>query len=199
MSVFPTGFKLKDDKLSQNLFNNSDPKQGETRNERPNENRDLVNTPMTKNQDDLKLRENISNSEMNSCVLPNDMNGSCVNTLSDTDLSDFICEDDDDDEDPVETIDNGNNNDSKAYRLNGSWKNETKVKSGEIDKLSSQQQQEKIYELSEMFEDDGNDDDCSESNNWKEISNGKVEDKNSKSKEPYKLVNFFNCKLISIQ
>lgn len=196
MADLPTGFKLKDDsKVSQNLFNSSNLKQehllesnGETPNGRLSESKDLSNTPMLKTHDDLKLRENISNSEMDSCVLPSDINGTCVNSLSDTDLSDFICEDDDDDEDHLGNIDNGNNNDSKEFRLNGSWKNETRNKSSETDKLASHQQQEKIYELSEMFEDA--DDDCSESNNWSKITNGKVEEKrNSKSKEPYKLVN----------
>ncbi|XP_034248697.1 PR domain zinc finger protein 15-like isoform X2 [Thrips palmi] len=173
-----------DNKLSQNLFNNSDSKQAHLlesnkveRDDRLCESKNLVNTSMIKIQDDLKLQENISNNEINSCLLPSDMN-----SLSDTDLSDFICEDDDD-EDPLDNIENGNNNDNKGYRLNGSWKNETKCKTGETDKLSTQQQHEKIYELSEMFEDP----DDPESDNWNKISNGKVEEKrNSKSKEPYK-------------
>lgn len=189
------GFKLKEDnKLSQTLFNNSDSKEPhtleparETRNERLCESKDLANTSMIKNQDNLKLRENqLSNSDVNSCVLSSNMNGACVNSLSDTDLSDFICEDDDDD-DPVENTENGNNNDSKGFRLNGSWKNEPKVKCGDTDKMSTQQQQEKIYELSEMFEDAADDDECSESNSWNKISDEKVEEKkNLKSKEPYK-------------
>lgn len=135
---------------------------------------------MPKRLEVSKLKDALCNSDLNCPVLVNDTNGSNANSLSVTDLQDFICNDGSDNGVP-ENVHSGDSG-GKDIKVNGPWRNQYKSKSEELLKPTSVPQ-EKLYELNDMFVETENEGDCAGSNGW---TVDKVEDKDQGKKKKSK-------------
>ncbi|KAJ1527846.1 hypothetical protein ONE63_007786 [Megalurothrips usitatus] len=171
------GFKTKsDDKLIQNSgLKNTQLLEPSRQNESERcsviENRVPEIVTLSKRHDVLKLRDdNGCNNELGCNVLSTNVNG--VASISDSDINDFIYDDNTEDENVITTIDSGNNPGGEEFNANGAWKSQEKSRNDESSKILNEQDS-KFYELREMFVDADIDEGCTGSNTDEKIKTSK--------------------------
>ncbi|XP_026289237.2 zinc finger protein 41 isoform X2 [Frankliniella occidentalis] len=134
-------------------------------------------------QETLKSNGTVPHSELHD--LSNNLN--TVNSLSDSDMNDFMCDETEEDD----TSDHlGGDMDSKELRMriNGAWKTLDDIKPKRSFCKPITEQHHKIYELDEMFVDDRTEEELCEDSDWtlEDMSDKKVKSRN-------KLKTTFKC------
>ncbi|KAK3909437.1 Zinc finger protein 782 [Frankliniella fusca] len=186
-----TGFKMKDEnKLNQSSFGSQEQSSRlesvqEMSSERCFEEGKILSKFSPVKLENLKPNGHVNSSDLHD--LSNNLNTTCINSLSESDMNNFMCDDTEEDDapDPV-----GGHSETKELRVNGSWKNldEMKPKRRSCRKTITEQQP-KVYDLHEMYVDDENEseEDLGEDSDWNvdevpdEEGNGRRKKKKSKT------------------